>query len=171
MPHLIDATVLSNFAAVERLDLLGLALGDAGMAAAVFAEVRRGIEDGYEFLRAIEAQIYPLKPNGWLRLIDVEGQEEHDRHVRLSAVVHPGEAASLAIAAHRGWVFATDDRAARRFAAEEGVAVTGTLGILLELVNEGALSLDDANGLLILMIDRAHYRSPVTDLSVLLDRE
>jgi predicted nucleic acid-binding protein len=169
MPTLIDATVVSNFAAVERLDLLRRALSTAEMAAAVYSEILQGIEDGYEFLRAVDAHVSPGQPHGWLRLTDLEGEDERERYARLLTVVQPGEAASLAMSAHRGWTFATDDRAARLIATQEGVAVTGTLGILLQLVDRGFVSLDEANRLLGLMIARARYRSPATDLRELLE--
>lgn len=168
MPVLIDATIVSNFVAVGRLDLVRLALGTVHMAATVHAEVRRGVEEGYEFLRAVESHISPLHPEGWIHLTDLERDDERGYYERLASVVQPGEAASLAIAASRGLAFATDDRRARLFAAREGVEVTGTLGILLQLEETGALTLDEANGLLMAMIDRGRYRSPVTDLRSLL---
>ena len=67
MPTLLDATVLSNFAAVEGLDLLRHALTTAELAVTVYAEVQRGIRDGYEFLRAVEAHVSPLRGEGWAR--------------------------------------------------------------------------------------------------------
>jgi predicted nucleic acid-binding protein len=143
MPHLLDATVISNFAAVERFD----------------------------FLHAVDAQLAPRHLDGWIRLADLEDEEEHETYARLRTRVQSGEATSLAIAAHRMWTFATDDRAARRIAAEEGVSIMGTLGILLQLIERDDLSLEEANQLLGLMIDRAGYRSPVTDLNVLLEQE
>lgn len=170
MPQLLDTTVISNFAAIERLDLLRVALDDAHMAVAVHAEIVRGIRDGYEFLRAVDAHLAPLQPGGWIHLTDLESDEEREHFARLAARVHPGEAASLAIAAHRGWTFVTDDRAARQLAQREGVTVTGTLGILLRLIDQDVLDLDEANRLLGLMTARARYRSPVTDLRDLLDR-
>lgn len=141
------------------------------MAVAVYAEVQRGIEDGYQFLRPVDAQLFPLQADGWIRLTDLEDDEERERYARLLAVVQPGEAASLAIAVQRGWTFITDDRAARLIAMEEGVSITGTLGILLRLIEQDVLLLDEANRLLGEMIARARYRSPVTDLSILLERE
>jgi predicted nucleic acid-binding protein len=108
---------------------------------AVHAEILRGIQDPYAFLRAVEAHISPLQPGGWLRLTDLEGDEERERYAKLAALVHSGEAASLAIAAHRGWTFVTDDRAARQLAQRERVAVTGTLGILLLLIDQDVLNL------------------------------
>ncbi len=78
---------------------------------------------------------------------------------------------SLAIAAHRGWQFLTDDRAARNHAARVGVSVAGTLGILVRTVRQGLLTIDEANQVLEQMIVRARYRSPVSDLSILLTSE
>lgn len=170
MPQLLDATVVSNFAAVGRLDLLRLTLVTAEMAAAVHREIERGIADGYEFLRAVESHLFPLYAQGWIHLTDLESEEERELYARLLIRVQPGEAASLAIAAHRLWTFATDDRAARLIAAEVGVSITGTLGILLQLIDQGTLSLDQANHTLALMMVQARYRSPVTDLRDLLEQ-
>jgi predicted nucleic acid-binding protein len=168
MPQLLDATVLSKFAAVERLDLLQLTLGTAELAVTVHEEVQRGIDEGYEFLRAVDAQLASRRTDGWIGLTDLEGNEEHEAYARLLSRVQPGEAASLAIAAHRAWTFATDDLAARRIAAEEGVSITGTLGILLQLIEQNDLPVYEANQLLGLMISRAGYRSPITDVNDLL---
>lgn len=169
MPELIDTTVASNFAAVEQLDLIRRALGEVMMANAVYEEVQRGIIDGYGFLHVVDDRLVAVQHDGWIRLTDLETLAERERYASLIAIVQPGEAASIAIAAERGWTFATDDRAARLVAAREGVPVTGTLGILLQLIDSGELTFDEANRLLGLMIDRARYRSPVSDLRALLE--
>jgi predicted nucleic acid-binding protein len=150
---------------------LRLALGTAALAVAVHVEIQRGISDGYEFLLALDAHLVPRQVDGWIHLTDVEGDEEQEAYARLLTRVQSGEAASLAIAANRAWTFASDDRAARLIAAEEGVPTTGTLGILLQLVEHHQLSIEEANQILGLMIARAHYRSPVTDLRSLLEQE
>ncbi len=49
MPILIDATVLSNFAAVKRLDLLQAVGPELYIAYPVFEEIQRGIDEGYDF--------------------------------------------------------------------------------------------------------------------------
>ena len=77
---------------------------------------------------------------------------------------------SLAIAAHRGWQFLTDDRAARFYAVQMGVSIGGTLGVLVRLVKQGLLALTEANDILEQMTVRANYRSPVSDLSVLVGK-
>ncbi|MEQ8462402.1 hypothetical protein [Coleofasciculus sp. E1-EBD-02] len=71
-----------------------------------------------------------------------------------------GEAEAMAIARTRGWVFASDDGAARRFAKEHSIRLTGTLGILVKATSVGILSLSDADGIHARMIDEG-YRSPL----------
>ncbi len=46
-----------------------------------------------------------------------------------------GESEAMAIAHNRSWVFASDDGAARNFAKERGIRLTGTLGILIKHIS------------------------------------
>lgn len=85
---------------------------------------------------------------------------------RLEQTLGPGEAACLAVAGARGIVVLTDDRNARTVAGSFGVQVSGTLGVLLHLVEMGAFPLAEADALLTEMI-RAGYRSPVASLTEL----
>lgn len=62
----------------------------------------------------------------------------------------------------------TDDREARTTAQSLGVAVSGTLGTLANLVRGKAITLAEADTLLLQMM-RHGYRSPVQTLSELLD--
>lgn len=50
--------------------------------------------------------------------------------VQLATHLDDGEAAAIAVAKHRGWKLATDDRKARRLATEIGVALLSTPEIL-----------------------------------------
>jgi len=63
---------------------------------------------------------------GLLHKCDLEGPEETELFVQLAAQLGDGEAACFAIAAKRGWALATDDRRARRFAAESSLTVITT---------------------------------------------
>ena len=74
----------------------------------------------------------------------------------------------MCIARQRGWGFLTDDRAARQQASAWGIAVSGTLGVLLLAVEGGRLTVAQGNAVLKRMIELARYRSPVTDLGLLL---
>lgn len=93
-------------------------------------------------------------------------RDEEKRAERLQETLGRGEAACLAVAASRGVVVLTDDRDARTVAGSLGVQVSGTLGVLLHLVDMGAVSVTEADGFLMEMI-RAGYRSPVASLTQL----
>ena len=164
MSILVDATVLSNFAAIGRLDLLRLVLRSAFVAAAVQAEIDRGIDLGYPFLLDVAVELQGAAINAWLRVTSIEGDAERRAHDTLLRLVDDGEAMSIAIASVRRWMVYTDDADARRVAARMGVRIGGTLGLLRQLVVERELTMDQANALLREMIERARHRSPVKDL-------
>jgi predicted nucleic acid-binding protein len=168
MSILINTTILSNFAAVGRLDLLQALYKTVLIAHPVYEEIQRGWEEGYNFLADLEAHIFPFYPDGWLHLVGLEGQAELALYQTIPTKLHRGEAVSLTIAAQRGYQFLTDDQAARRYAAQMDVSVGGTLGILIQLIKREMLTLEAANEALRQMIIKAKYRSPVTDLGLLL---
>ena len=167
MPTLIDATVLSNLAVVGRLDLVSLLHDAHYLASAVYEEIRQGVDEGYEFLNEVDGAI----ASGSLRLVTLEDDQEWQLYREMPDKLHRGEAMSLAIAAHRGWRFLTDDRAARVHARRLGVSYSGTLGLLRYAVQKDSLTLDEGNTLLAMMIRRARFRSPVSDLRQLDERE
>jgi hypothetical protein len=72
--------------------------------------------------------------HGILRECDVLGDEETDLFVRFATRLDDGEAACLAIAHHRGWSLATDDRPATALARQAGVLIVTTA----ELVKQWA---------------------------------
>jgi predicted nucleic acid-binding protein len=76
MSAIVDTTVLSNFAAAQRLDLLPLLWNEVYIAYPVFEEIRQGVEDGYEFLRSVEKVTYPLHLDGWLKIVFLEDPRE-----------------------------------------------------------------------------------------------
>jgi len=87
---LLDTTVLSNFAHIERLDLLRLALPNAMTTSHVVAEFRRGLASGH----------LPTCDCGWLEVVELAPSEENSlAHVRL--VLDDGEASCIAVALER----------------------------------------------------------------------
>lgn len=153
----LDGTVLSNFARIGRLDLLKLATGGAAVTTeAVVAEFDAGRALGYFQTSAPE----------WLPELPLTEQENETFQV-IHQRLGRGEAQCLALAQHRALCLATDDGDARRYARRVGVAVSGTIGILVGLVRTGSLSLEAANTILAEMLDQG-YRSPLADLSSLL---
>jgi predicted nucleic acid-binding protein len=150
---LLDTTVLSNFAHIERLDLLRLALPDAMTTPHVVAELERGLASGH--LPACEC--------GWLEVVELTLSEETSlAHVRL--VLDDGEASCISVALEREASLFSDDFDARRYAQRHGIRVSGTLGVLALLVKGGHLTVAEADDCLERMI--AHgYRSPVRSLA------
>lgn len=59
-----------------------------------------------------------------------------------------------------------DDFAARRMAAQVGITLSGTLGILQKLLATGQVTIPEADQLLAIMISQG-YRSPVQSLAEL----
>lgn len=153
---ILDTTLLSNFAHIQHPDLLQAALGsNVVTTATVLAELRAGVTLGW----------VPRCDWSWLTVVALN-DEEHAQAAHYTAILDAGEAECLAMAKKRAWVFASDDLAARRLAQQEGVAVTGTLGVLQKLVATQLLTLDEADAQLAVMVGRG-YRTPVRSLRTL----
>ena len=150
---LLDNTVLSNFALIARVDLLIEAMGDQiSTPPQVIDEFNEGVARGR----------LPQIGLDWLEVVSLEADEEA-LYQELTGRLNAGEAACLAVAAHRGGRVLTDDRDARILAAQIKIPISGTLGSLLRLIRMQALTLSEANELLSQMI--AHgYRSLVEKL-------
>lgn len=153
---LLDNTVLSNFALVGRITLLPDALGSQiATTSQVINEYQNGVDKG----------ILPATSWDWLEIIDLS-QEEMSLFQGYLKRVNAGEASCLAAAAHRNGRILTDDRDARKLAAQLNIPVSGTLGILLRLVHTNTMREQEANQLLAEMIAKG-YRSPITQLGSL----
>lgn len=162
--YVFDTTVLSNFAAAHRLDLIeGRYRGVVFTTLEVSNELRRGIKAGYSYLKSALQQIETISPGGWIRLLSLDSAIEYRLQSEFDQFLDAGEASCLALAISRGLTLVTDDLAARRLAQARDVPLTGTLGILIALVRDDALLLNEANAILTTMIQR-HYRSPVDRL-------
>ena len=166
--YIFDATVLSSFAAADQLSVLEARYRGVDFTTIeVSDELQRGVKAGYEHLAPALHQIETVKPGGWLRVLTPRSAGEHRLRTVLDRSLDPGEASCLALAASRGLTLATDDLAARSLAEGEGVSLTGTLGVLVALVRDNALSLPEADAMLEAMIER-RYRSPVDKLDDLI---
>lgn len=170
MKTLTNTTVVSNFAAVGRLDLLKQVHGRLYIPNEVYEEILDGLEEGYKFYNAIEGRIYPLAETGWLELVSLIHDEEIRIFQSLPRRLHHGEAACLAIAQHRTWAFLTDDKLARRLARSRGIIISGTLGVLTQAVRRQLLTVNQVDNLLGDMIARG-YRSPFDSLKPFLEDE
>lgn len=167
MSTISNTTVLSNFASIGQLAVLKDLYGSLAMSLEVYEEIQTGLEEGYRFYTALEDQIAPMTPTGWIHLTSVSGDEELRLFSSFPPKLHHGEASSLAIAHHRDWLLLTDDLDARRMARQLDIRLSGSLGCLVLAVERQICSLQQANAWLTQMIDQG-YHSPIFDLTALL---
>jgi predicted nucleic acid-binding protein len=170
MSVISNTTVVSNFAAIGQLDLMRQLYGTIYIPTAVYEEIRDGLDEGYQFYAGIDQLIYPFVEKGWIWLTGVTGEQELGLLGELPKCLHQGEAACLAIAWHRGWTLLTDDLTARKEATQRGIRKSGSIGCLVLAIERGLCTLEQANHWLRDMV-RHNYRSPVTDLTPLVEQE
>jgi predicted nucleic acid-binding protein len=152
---LLDATVLSNFAHVQRPELVRAALGDqAATTPTVLAELHQGEALG----------LVPRVNWRWLPVLTLTAAE-HALAGQYQDILDAGEAECLAVAVTRQVRFLSDDLAARRLAQANQVPLSGTIGLLLSLIRGGSLTVAAADGLLAIMKEQG-YRAPVASLQV-----
>lgn len=157
MISLLDNTVLSNFTIVRRPDLLRTAFGEnLATPQQAFSELQVGIQTGK--LVNIDWQ--------WLTIWTLQETEVHHYQQFLQRL-NAGEAACLAMALERNCRVLTDDRDAREFARRLQIPLSGTLGVLVRLIDIKQLTVDQGDQLLHKML-AAGYRSPVTSLQAIL---
>ena len=159
----VDTTVLSNLARANRTNLLEKIHGQIIVPSQVHEEILKGIAAGYDFLEEADK----IVETDWAKLAVLENERERTLFRNLLDIVGYGEAAGIAIAKERNLVFFSDDHKARQVAQDQGVKISGTLGMLELLVEEGNLSIGEADGILSKMI-QGGYRSPIQSIEELL---
>lgn len=121
-----DTTPLLHLARAGLLHLVPGVHGEVRVPRTVWRELVDGCPDALEVVHLIHA-----KAVGWLRVED--GAEETDAYAELVGSVDEGEAAAIALAEHlHAGLLLVDDRDGREAAADRGLPIRGTLGILLE---------------------------------------
>jgi len=161
----VNATVLSNLAWVTWLSILKELFGEMLIPLPVYEEILKGIDTGYAFLKSVDELV---EKGDWITLGLLKDEHEKRLFKSLLDSVGYGEAAGIAIAKRRALHFFSDDRVAREAAEQQGVEISGTLGILKVAVEEGKLSTQEADEVLREMI-RGGYRSPIQSVKELLE--
>ncbi|MDX1418168.1 MAG: hypothetical protein R3293_28470 [Candidatus Promineifilaceae bacterium] len=117
---LLDNTVLTNFALVNRPDLVReLWSVDIATTVEVMAEYQAGIVG------------LGLSAHNWKNLARLTMQPAEQSFAdQMRPQLGSGERSYIAVAVHRQGAFVSDDAYARREARRHGVAVTGTVGVL-----------------------------------------
>ncbi|OGV99465.1 MAG: hypothetical protein A3I04_00490 [Nitrospinae bacterium RIFCSPLOWO2_02_FULL_39_110] len=151
---LIDNTILSNFAlAGESLLLKDYCKGRGATTGYVIAEFERGVKE----------RIFLDIKLDWLKRLNLENRKEESLFATLIKRLGAGEASCLAIAVHRRYDLLTDDMAVRKIALREGVRLSGSIGILLELIRLKRINLEMGNKILKTFIGYGYF-SPVSRL-------
>ncbi len=131
----VDASTLINLYATSRLREIALDLPHT-----IFVS-RCVLERENLYVRVQEAagtisnrhiELTALITDGLIQLVETSGEAEAQLLIELATELGDGEAQTAAIAIHRGYIVATDDRKARRLLAEHwpGVRVLTTTEIL-----------------------------------------
>ncbi|MBE0428212.1 MAG: DUF3368 domain-containing protein [Nitrospirae bacterium] len=163
MPEIVfDNCVLSNFALSDSLDIIKeLYANRSYITDFVAAENIKGILKGYKELSRVKDAIR----DKWLKEIILNTSEEKALFETLSVSLGFGEASSIAAAKARGFIFACDDKVARKEASLLGVRLTGTAGILIKAVRKRIIDREEANEILNRMITHGFY-SPISSIDI-----
>lgn len=138
----VDTCVLVNFAIVGRIDLI------VRIEEFTF-HVPQEVAD--EVTVAAQRQLLDeALASGGLKKTELRDVPELARFAECSQRFGRGESACLAIAACRGWVFATDESKDKRLKKEieaSKVRIINTPGLFLKAIQYGALSVSEADAL------------------------
>lgn len=162
MPEIIfDTNVLSNFALTRQLPLLrSLYPESARCTGFVASEIMQGLRAGHTGLVPLSESLL----EGWPPQEHCDSRQERQLFAELSVSLGDGESSCIALAVSRSYVFACDDRLARREAERLKVRLTGTVGILIKAVRIGSVDLAQANAIIKQMI-KAGFYSPVKNIT------
>ena len=153
----IDTVTLSNFLGADEGPLLVTQYGSRlTITAEVYTELSAGAVAARVNLEALAGDL----ETGRVSFAPPSSAAMMKRQQIYRRSLGAGEASCMAHAAVSGGVVATDDRAARRICEEEGIPITGTIGILVACVRKGSLSLSRAEDLHTTMVKNGFY-SPV----------
>lgn len=160
-PTVLNTTVLSNVAQVDRVELLlelpRLVTVDA---------VQEKLEDGTETHLYLENALTVLREE--IPVVTPSSSTEKIEE-KLLETLDPGEAQILAVAEAADGMIVTDDGDARATAKQRGVGLTGSIGLLVRFVEDGYISAETADGYLKRWIDEAGFRSPARDFEIFLE--
>lgn len=157
-----DTVVLSNFAFADGgIVLLKKKYHKRGMLTLqVIEEIRKATFIDYDELENLDER---LMARGSFQKIFLNDKEQ-SQYLTLLRNLGSGEASCIAAATQRNGIVVTDDRMARNCCKENHVSVTGTIGILKAVHQEGLINIDKANRMLKQMIKKGFY-SPVSNIS------
>lgn len=160
-----DATVIINFAYLDRLDILGrIASQRFVLPPEVVAEIVYPYQAA-ALANAIEREFLRIEP-----LLDIQGLA---LYAQFRETLGRGESACLALAVIRNWLLATDDNEAafRRRASERlgTERMLNTASIIVRAIQESVVALAEANAMIPVLAEH-RFRLPFDSFEHLLGR-
>ena len=130
---LLDTCILINLYATGRLTEILTAVPVHFVVCDVVVReshyVRRG-GDGEDAGEREPVDLQTALDGRQLEIVASDDEDELLTYIDLTLTIDDGEAMSAALAIHRGWLVATDDRKALRLLNEQGVTTVSTLEIV-----------------------------------------
>jgi len=155
-PSVLNTTVLSNFATVDRVDVPA-ALAGVCTVPAVRDELETGV-DSHPSLRpaldALDDSIPVVSPS----------ETASNRESVVRSHLDAGEAQAFALAERHDGRLLTDDGDARSFARDQGVTVVGSVGVLRAAIDANRIDEPTADSWLQTWIDDFGYRVPYRNI-------
>lgn len=143
----LDASCLLNLYASGRLSDIASAL-PCRLAVADYVATEEALfvwrmVDGTEEQERVE--LNPLIDEGLIKVMDLENSRETATFVDFAAQIDDGEAYTCALALHRGWAVASDDRKARRVFTEatEDIVLFSTSELLKTWADETSIPTEE----------------------------
>lgn len=161
----LDASVLINFLAVDRADAL-LAL--QGHRFVITDHVRAEVTSRYP---AQLDRLNAIIDRALLEVVSITDKTELETFARLTDQgLGVGECASIALAHHRGWHLAADDKVARKRATRLNAAIVlhDTQSFTVRLIRTRALTVADADAMLEEWRSKHRFRLKIDSFAELL---
>jgi predicted nucleic acid-binding protein len=151
-PNVLNTTVLSNFAAIDRIDLVADLAGICAV-----PEVETELEGGVQTHPYLQPALDALDEA--LPVVRIS-ETVANREAVVRGHLDPGEAQAFALADTHDGRLLTDDGDARTFARDQGVTVVGSVGVLLTALDAGRIDEQTANDYLQTWIDDYGFYVP-----------
>jgi len=148
----LDATVLVNFARVNEIDLLQNVKGNFIVPSIVFDQLKQNVNWTSEQKECFDK----LLAEQTMTIRTVRGKRSTQLLSRYKDL-DEGDAEALVLAESRNGRLASDDLGLRKIAQDRGVEITGSIGLLYEMIHRKVISLEQGTQILTEMIDHDFY--------------
>lgn len=142
MTIILDTDVLSIFAKIDAISTLKKLLGKTNLAITpgIEKEISIPLDYGYRFPFTALSEVKTIS-------LSKKALKEHNRLLKGERSLGKGELEAIALCKIEGYIFATNDIVARKFAEKEGVHVISLQAILRAFWKSGIKTKKEVKGL------------------------